>query len=277
MTIETNSDSPKGNKVTKQELLQALGDVVKKDSAISVLSKKDYDDTIEVWVDAFQYDPMTAWCVNFDGVDHHKAKDQFNNQQKQLLNQNNRIFFQWPHACIAKRNKGCTIGVFDDNSQQLVGAVSMVPSSKSIFTFWDLVCNVITVGPMPTQVKKTKDQYGPFAEKRLYEMDKLSKRMKAHMNESNERRRYIYIQTVGVLTAYHGKGIGGKLMRTISQVADTLDSYLYLETESLENKSFYQHFGFYTAETLDLSVEGDTSDHKTLTMYLMIRNPNGLK
>lgn len=281
MTIieANNNNNLKGKKVSLQELSHALQDVVTKDSALSVLSKQDYDETIDVWVDAFQNDPMAGWCVDFPG-DHHKVADEYNDEQKQLLKKFSNEFFQWPNACIVKRKKGFVIGVFANNcnnERKLAGAISMAPSSKSLFTFWDIVCNVITLGPLPTQAKKTKDQYGPFAEKRLIEMEKLGGRMKVHMHDSNERRRFIYIQTVGVATANHGQGYGGKLIRAVCNAADALDSYLYLETESLENKSFYQHFGFYTAETLDLSVDGDTSNHPTLTMYLMIRNPNGLK
>lgn len=276
-------------KVTNQELSQAIEDVLligdSKDndsssaSKLSLLNEEHFKETINLWVDAFQKDPMAAWLVDLG--DHYDVENSFNDEQKKLLDLNTENFFSWPHRLIVKRKKGFVIGVTTkgsgeeekDENEKLVGAMSLVPSSQTLFTIWDIVSNLLTIGMPPVVSWKTKKQYGPFAEKRFNVVNKLAERQKALMTNHDERKRFVYVQTVGMATSCQGKGMGGKLLRTITSVADSMDAYLYLETESEENESFYQHYGFHTEETIDFKVDGDESDWPTLKMYLMIRNP----
>lgn len=272
-----SSSSKVASEVTKKELLLALEDVVVTggDPAVSLLSPNqgDYDAALDVWVDAFRKDPLMLYAMNL-GSD----ADSFNDSQKQLQMDFLRNFLGWPNRLIAIRKKGFVIGIRNKDNvtttdePTFAGAVSLLPSSQRLYTFWDIVSNVIAIGPPTTVGGKTKNEYGPFAEKRFNAMDILEKKKHSIMN--GPRKRYIYVQTVGVLSSYHGKGYGGKMLRMVFNVADSLDAYLYLETESAENESFYKHLGFETIETLDLSVEGDD---ETQTMYLMVRNPNNGK
>lgn len=64
-----------------------------------------------------------------------------------------------------------------------------------------------------------------------------------------------------------------KMLLMINKVADMLNVPIYLETESKQNESMYQHFGYDTVEVLRLCAKGDESPTVVLPMYLMKRNP----
>lgn len=266
-----SSSSKETAELTKKELSLALEDVVSGYPGVSLLSPNqgDHEAAIDVWTDAFRKDPLALYLLNLGS-----NADTFDLTQKQLQTAFTRNFLGWPNRLIAIRKKGFVVGIRGKingtTEPPLVGAVSLLPSSQRLYTFWDIVSNVIAIGAPPTLGGKTKKEYGPFAEKRFNAMDILEK--KRHATMIGPRKRYIYVQTVGILSSHHGQGFGGNLLRLVLRVADSLDAYLYLETESAENESFYKHFGFQTIETVDLSVEGD---NETLRMYLMVRNPNG--
>jgi len=120
---------------------------------------------------------------------------------------------------------------------------------------------------------KEKINYGVHADKRLVSLEALTKRKMKLMKDET---RYIYVQTLGVMSEHQGKGYGGKLLRKILDIADSMGAILYLETESKSNEALYHHFGFETVETLDLQGKGDTTNAK-LTMWLMLRRPKVLR
>ena len=93
-----------------------------------------------------------------------------------------------------------------------------------------------------------------------------------HMVDSPK---WIYLQTIGVLMEQQGgKGkYGSRMLRFLQRVATTMNVPVYLETESKENESMYQHFGFETLEKVELSVPGDERDDAILLMYLMRWTP----
>ena len=273
----------KVQKVTKSELSQALQDAMKNDDELSFLQEPSYDAIVDNWVDAFQEDPMALWLVDLgDDV------RTFDKKQKRLLTDFERSFMSWPTRQITMRHKGLTIGVTtnsttlagandpteESTNKELAGAMALVPSGERINTFWDIVTTMYHIGLPPVVYGKTKKMYGKNAAKRFFAMSTLEKRKPAIMN--GERKRYIYIHLMGVKMSHHGQGLGGKLMRTIVKAADSLNAYLYLETESVENESFYHHYGFYTHETAEFTAKGDTSEKATIRMFLMVRNPNGV-
>ena len=273
---------PKVQKVTTAELSQALQDVIKNDDQMSFLSKPSYDEILDTWIDSFQEDPLAVWLMNF-GDDVRK----FDTTQRKLMTDFEKSFLSWPARPVILRRKGLTIGLTTPNGtnnddptkeestkKQLAGAMAVVPSAVRVNTFWDIVTNMYHIGPPPMLHGKTKKLYGQHSSKRFSSLKSLDNRKAVIMK--GERKRYIYLFVLGVRMSHHGQGLGGKLMRTVVQAADSLNAYLYLETESAENESFYQHYGFYTHETQDFKAKGDTSDNATYRMYLMVRNPNGV-
>merc|ERR1712038_155698 len=118
--------------------------------------------------------------------------------------------------------------------------------------------------------EKNKKNYGSFVNKRLQAMDIIPKKRKKIMKPHPE---HIYLQQVGVRREHHGKGFGGKLFRMLFATADSLRVPVYLETESEENESLYQHYGFQTAETITMSGKGDNSADAKFKMWLMVRYP----
>ena len=143
-------------------------------------------------------------------------------------------------------------GIRTDKSK-MVSAVSIMPSKYGDFTF-------LSAPPVYTS---DKINYDVDAAKRFDCLNTLEKKRKHIMKNYKD---YLYIQTIGVLGAYQGKGYGGKLLRALLLAADSIQMPLYLETESEENESLYQHFGFKTIENVIFSV-GESS----LKMYLMKR------
>merc|ERR1711862_933539 len=107
--------------------------------------------------------------------------------------------------------------------------------------------------------------------KRVQSMDILSKKRKDIMKSYPK---HIYLMQIGVRRQFQGKGIGKKLFKTLFAAADSLQVHVYLETESEENVSLYQHYGFNIAETVLLSARGDISDDAEFKMWLLLRHPH---
>ena len=70
--------------------------------------------------------------------------------------------------------------------------------------------------------------------------DPLIKDQKKNMKGRN----YIYLFILGVKKDSQGKGIGGKLLRTLIADCDQKGLSIYLETETEQNVQLYEHFGF---------------------------------
>ena len=134
--------------------------------------------------------------------------------------------------------------------------------------FFTILRKLIQNGIPINETKEGKAHFHPNTSKRMNQLDKVTKRRFAIMKERGYGK-YIYIQQIGVKTASHGKGIGGKLLRAIFDIALATNSVCYLETETKENEQLYKHLGFHTVEVLNINVPGDED---TLTMYLMLRN-----
>jgi ribosomal protein S18 acetylase RimI-like enzyme len=63
---------------------------------------------------------------------------------------------------------------------------------------------------------------------------------------------YIYLLAIGVAQAHHGKGLGGKMLRALIEKADAEGKAIYLETDTEENVSLYERFGFYIVKEIIL-------------------------
>mmetsp|Transcript_31558 Transcript_31558/g.66385 ORF Transcript_31558/g.66385 Transcript_31558/m.66385 type:complete len:93 (+) Transcript_31558:3-281(+) len=87
-------------------------------------------------------------------------------------------------------------------------------------------------------------------------------------------KRWIHLQSIGVLSDQHGKGYGKKMLQLLAQTANSLHASIYLETDSENNESMYKHFGFHTVEKVNLCVSGDGSPTADCTCYLMRKDPS---
>lgn len=248
-------------RLTRRELLSALEGLVKLDGQLLFLDKRRKQDVWNVLADAFSQDPLMQWLAGLRG-----RKD----EEKRLLLEFNRSIcgvINWP---ILARKKGVMLGVQGADGS-LQAAMSVVPSGCNHETVLDTLSSLIHVG-MPPIYKRAKKYYGPLAQERVEELEKLSKKRKNIMKSVGSQ--YLYIQQVGVLSSYQGKGLGGKLLRAVLSAADNLGAHVYLETESAENESLYKRFQFQTVEVIELRVKGDTSGDAAQPMYLMVRHPN---
>mmetsp|Transcript_27810 Transcript_27810/g.55690 ORF Transcript_27810/g.55690 Transcript_27810/m.55690 type:complete len:259 (+) Transcript_27810:72-848(+) len=256
------------SKLTKEKFVRVAGDVISNEAGgkLSILSKNEFDPVVEVLTDAFQKDPVLLWMAA-------ESKD-----KKDELKQHITIGMSWAIRPILVRGKGVVIGVKDgggeDTAQgdQIVGAVSL-SSSDQYDSILDILTSLFALGKPLTMKSEFKKEFGPMSEKRMKLLFILSKK-RVEIMRTEKLPNYIYIRQIGVMMEHQGKGLGGKLLRTIIRIAELLgNTALYLETESEENESLYIHFGFKTVEKLELSVPGDTSKDAVQTMWLMVRPP----
>jgi ribosomal protein S18 acetylase RimI-like enzyme len=255
------------NKLSREDLHSALKKTVLVDDQVDFLDSQHYEETLAIFADSFQDDPLASW---FEGGEHVKVED----TKKREFSKNIFAFTTRPSLV---RKKGVVLGVKGSKTAATYdGAMVLKPSqSASSSSCMDTFTTIYSAGVPPMYKKEEKDNFGPMATKRLEKASILVKKQKEIMASISES--YIYIQTIGVLTSHHGKGLGGRLLKMIIQVADVLEVPLYLETESEENESLYKYFQFKTEETFDLYVEGDTSADARLRMYSMVRFPGGLE
>lgn len=249
-----------GRKLSKKELNGAIIANQAKAANITFLNKEDEDAMVRVYADAFTNDPMWLWVAGLDDDDPKRNEKMYNLARYMLT---------FISIRFLNGRAGAVLGVKDGQSGELVGCMSVCPSSCSPETFLGTISGIIRLGMPPMYKKKEKKEYCPMSAKRLELLDKLKKARRKHTKKTPK---YIYLQSIGVLSAQHGKGYGGKLLRTLTKAADSLGVPIYLETEAPELESMYQHFGFRTVERMVLKVPGDTRTDACHTMYLMLRD-----
>lgn len=66
------------------------------------------------------------------------------------------------------------------------------------------------------------------------------------------KRDMLYLWFIGVDTTKHHRGYGSSLLTSILEIADNLNLPAFLETSTLENLPWYEHFGFEIYDKLDL-------------------------
>ncbi len=81
-------------------------------------------------------------------------------------------------------------------------------------------------------------------------------------------RDYIYLVMIGIAPQHQGKGLGGKLMQALLAESERSGLPIYLETETEENVSLYQHYGFEVINKVNLPLID-------LPMWEMLREPAG--
>ena len=70
------------------------------------------------------------------------------------------------------------------------------------------------------------------------------------MEAVHPNRDHFYIQVVGVSPDRKGQGLGGRLMRHVTGLADEANLPVYLETSNEVNLGFYNRYGFELSEEL---------------------------
>jgi len=71
---------------------------------------------------------------------------------------------------------------------------------------------------------------------------------------------HIYIWVVAVDPEAQGQGVGSKMMRAVSAIADVLKLPCYLECDSGKNEDVYRRFGYATVGKEDVTVEKGARD-----------------
>lgn len=113
-----------------------------------------------------------------------------------------------------------------------------------------------------------------FCEKRLMEVDKVFKQS----HNLHAAMPHWYTLTVGVDPAFCFKGLGTKLMRAVSKMADDAGEACYLECSGQGTRSFYQKLGYEEKQCYTLGpVPKDVPDHEPYKeLYAMVRPPKGV-
>lgn len=229
---------------------------------VSILEKSDEKEVAHVFGDAFTEDEMIAWIAGLD-EDDPKREEKMHALAKYLMRFGNR-------GCLVG-NQGVAAGIkSQDGGDELAGCMTIIPSSCSAERMIDHIFAAFSYGMPPIYKKSERDHYCSIASKRLMSLVSLTKARKKHMKGTSK---WIYLQAIGVLRSKHGEGYGSKLIRTITDTADALSAPVYLETESEQNESMYQHFGFRTVEKVTMQVPGDDRSDATFSMWLMLRDP----
>jgi len=68
----------------------------------------------------------------------------------------------------------------------------------------------------------------------------------AESNKTHPQKAHYFLEYLGVLPEYQGKGYGSAILRSITTKADTENVGCYLETTSPQNVPLYQRYGFKT-------------------------------
>lgn len=87
---------------------------------------------------------------------------------------------------------------------------------------------------------------------------------KAQMNG----REFLYLLIIGIAPQHQGQGFGGQLLQALFAESEQTGLPIYLETETEENVSLYQHLGFKVINKANLPLID-------LPMWEMIREPAG--
>jgi ribosomal protein S18 acetylase RimI-like enzyme len=79
-------------------------------------------------------------------------------------------------------------------------------------------------------------------------------------------REFTYVMIVGVAPECQGQGFGGKLLRALTEESDRTGVPIYLETETEDNRSMYEHLGFELLREITLPLVD-------LPMWELLREP----
>lgn len=226
---------------------------------IASTSKEDYDTVLDVALRSFTepYDPLFSWIVKTDpDMDPQLLLNRFISNSKYML--------EWVIIPLFKRD--LVIIAKNEQNEQAIGTIVMrLPGSPIDETLCDIGNNIIRLGQPPAFTFND-----PIATERFNSLSITKDEEKKLLSKYNGK--YIYLQIVGTVLQYRGKGIGSGMMKLVTKFADNKKLPLYLETESEGNEKFYMRHLFKTIKKIEL---GTPSSEQKLPIWLMLREPQG--
>lgn len=259
----------------KEELDRQIKILNQPSEQLEFLTKHDENEMVDVLAEAFIEDPLMVWLT-------HAPPSLSPSQQKSAVLDLNKWLCRGMNKNMLTGNRGVVIGMKEKKANtndvdcKLIGAMSIVlPNKKPPGIFNWILYSIMNTSPSYDKTKKRN--YGPMHTKRLESTYILDEKREKVMIEKYNTKEYIYLQTIGVLKEYCGKGHGKRMLSVLFQASDTLQCPIYLETESESNESMYMHLGFKTVEKFTLKpavvkdkyIDGDDG----FLMYLMVRPP----
>ena len=159
-----------GGALSKQELRDALvHQLQNSDKDITLLTKSDEPDALNLFGKAFQNDPLIVWVAGVASDDPRRNEKLLKLSTYMLSFMNNRV---------VRGERGCALGIKDENSN-LAGCISLIPNSCSQNT-WDFIISLVRVGAPPFS---PKGEYCPVSRKRLNCYDEIIKKRREHMKD----------------------------------------------------------------------------------------------
>merc|ERR1712216_480496 len=113
----------------------------------------------------------------------------------------------WVNSPLINGSRGVTIGVKGDNDDEVIGCMTMTPSSCTKVGFINTIRYMIKLGIPPSH--KPENGYGQRAKDRLIVYEEISKARERIMKEH---KRWIYLQSIGVHPSAVGKGHGKRML-----------------------------------------------------------------
>lgn len=139
-------------------------------------------------------------------------------------------------------------------SEDLEGVMGFVPGKYADMTWWRAIRGgTIGVGMRMGLSGAAK-------------MAIIFKSVTADRRENMAGSTFLYVPVIGVSTERQGKGFGRKLMDTAIEKSEREGHHLYLETETEENLTMYEHFGFRLIKRVTLPI-------LELSMWEMVTEP----
>ncbi|MCJ7769665.1 MAG: GNAT family N-acetyltransferase [Dehalococcoidales bacterium] len=138
-------------------------------------------------------------------------------------------------------------------SPQLEGAAVWLHSDNLVMSFWKMLIS----GAIWPAMK-----IGMEACRKMRVFDQYMERKHSELVPT----KHWYLLLLGVDPQHQGKGYAGKLLNEMFTVIDVEGLPCYLETESSQNVSMYQHFGF---NVIDEFIVPDTM----VKIWAMLRKP----
>lgn len=182
------------------------------------ITKNDMPRAGAVLAEAFNDDPV--WDKVFEGLPDREGKM--------------KAFFEIPVRFCS------TYGEAYASSPGLEGIAGWVPGETADMTVWRLLRS----GALSSGLK-----LGTTFSKRIQPIfEPLEKDRRSHM----EGRRYVYLQIIGVAPDHQGRGIGGKILRSLIAQCERSGLSIYLETQTEKNLGMYEKFGFRTVKEMTL-------------------------
>jgi ribosomal protein S18 acetylase RimI-like enzyme len=197
------------------------------------VTKHDLQKASMIMIDAFQDDPV--WNAIFEGVPN--------------LDQKIGAFFETPLRHCLK------FGQVYATSDKLEGVAAWVPGRYADMTFW----RMLRSGGFVTGLKMGIE----IARKMQPALEPIERDRKEFMQD----RSFIYLQIIGVATAYQGQGFGGKLINALVELSEESRLPIYLETETERNVRMYERYGFKLIKEITLPVIH-------VPMWQMVREPS---